>query len=123
MIGGIYGYAVVAAVVAGLSLTSYGLYQRSEAANAKRQAAEERNAQLVVAVKASEETNKALVEANAKMDALLVEQDKRRKAAEAGKRKLAEELNGIKQTLAAEDKSCLDRSLPPAIVERLRVNP
>jgi cell division protein FtsX len=123
MIGGVYGYAVTAAVVAGLGLGCYALYQRSEAANAKLQAAEERNAQLTVAVTESEAQNAALVAANVALDATLVDQAKRRDELAAAKRRTEKELNELKKSLPKEDQDCLSRPLPESIAGKLRGSP
>lgn len=120
MIGGTYGYVAVAAVVAGLGLTSYALYQRSEAAGAKLKAAEERNAQLTVAVQEGEAERAALRVRAKVLDETITARDKRIAALLKANGAIKGELDAIKKTLPAEDVSCLDRPLPDAI--RLRLN-
>lgn len=119
MIGGVYGYAAVAAVVAGLGLTSYALYQRSEAATAKLKAAEERNAQLVVAVQEGEAERLALKHRAKVLDSTITARDKRIAELTRANGAIKGELNELKKTLPVEDQSCLDRPLPPALQLRL----
>lgn len=120
MIGGWYGYAAIGVVVAGLGLGCYALYERGNAATAKLQAAEERNAQLTVAVQESEAENAALKVRAKVLDDTIANRDKRIRDLLKANGAIKGELDAIKKTLPAEDVSCLDRPLPGAL--RLRLN-
>jgi hypothetical protein len=115
-------YVVGAAVIAGLGLASYGLYQRGEAISAKARVAEVtgQRDRAIQAVKDSEEANARLKALNKSLDDALVARDSRLKALDAAKRKLAKELDEIKQTLPLADQECLDRELPESLANRLR---
>ena len=72
------------------------------------------------AVKEAQASIERLKAAKDALDVAIVERDKRAKELETAKRKVAHELSELKKTLATEDQACLDRDLPPAILERLR---
>lgn len=115
-----YALLGVGVVVVGLSLTSYALYERGNAANERADAAEGRVASLTQAVEAGQVENNLLREARRKLDVQLVERDKRARDLAETKRKLQGELDEIRATLPAPDRECFDRPIPPAILERLR---
>lgn len=120
MIGVPYALLGVGLVVVGLG--GYAAYQkqRAEAADARASVAEIRAEQLSNALEVSEEEAAKARAAKQALDAAIVDRDKRAKALEAARRKLAGELDALKKTLPQEDQSCLDRPLPPAVLERLR---
>lgn len=120
MIGGLYGWAAIGLVVAGLS--GYGAYQkqRAEAATSRQEMAEGQRDRAIQLVKESEATVQAMRKANKWLNDAIDIRDKRAKELEAAKRKLKGELDEIKKTVPPEDQSCMDRPMPPAILDRLR---
>jgi uncharacterized protein HemX len=121
--GGVGTYVLVAVVVAFLGLGLAVAYYKNSAARAQAEAtlARDQRDRAVEAVKAQEETNQALRALNDSLDKALVERDKRAKALEVARQNLAKELDAIKKTVSAEDQACLDRDLPSAFLERLRL--
>lgn len=109
----------VAVVIGGLSLASYGLYQRSEAAIAKLEKVEADNATLTQAVKDSEEVNDALRVAARVLDETITQRDARWAALVAAHGKVKGEYDALKKSLPKEDQACFDRPLPPAVQLRL----
>ena len=122
-LAGLQLYALVAAVVAFAGLGLAVAYYKNSASRAEAEAtlARDQRDRAVEAVKAQEETNKALRALNKSLDAAIVERDKRAKALEVARQTLAKELDELKKTLSAEDQACLDRDLPNALLERLRL--
>lgn len=118
----LYALLGIGAVVVGLGGYAAIQYHRADAANLRAEAAETQARQFKDALASSEEEKAKLKVAAQKLDAALVERDKRARALEEAKRKLQGELDAIRETLPAPDRECLDRTLPPAIVERL-LNP
>ena len=108
------------AVIAGLSLTV--AYYKNSAARADAEAtlARDQRDRAINAVKEAQASIERLKAAKDALDVAIVERDKRAKELETAKRKVAHELSELKKTLATEDQACLDRDLPPAILERLR---
>ena len=122
---GITLYVLVAAVLtfAGLSL-AVAYYKNSAArADAEATLARDQRDRAVQAVKDQEEAIKAISAAKAALDEAIVERDKRAKALTATTAALRSEINVLKQSLDEADRTCLDRDLPPAILERLRDGP
>ena len=108
------------AVVAGLGLAV--AYYRNDAKRADAEAtlARDQRDRAINAVKEAQASIERLKAAKDALDVVIVERDKRAKELETAKRKVAHELSELKKTLATEDQACLDRDLPPAILERLR---
>ena len=108
------------AVVAGLGLAV--AYYRNDAKRADAEAtlARDQRDRAINAVKEAQASIERLKAAKDALDVAIVERDKRAKELETAKRKVAHELSELKKTLATEDQACLDRDLPPAILERLR---
>jgi soluble lytic murein transglycosylase-like protein len=119
-IGGLYAYLAIGAAVVAIGGYAAYQYQRAEAADVRASMAQARAEQLGAALQSSEEENAKLKVATKKLDAALVERDRRARALEETKRKIQGELDAIRETLPAPDRECLDRPLPPAILERLR---
>ena len=108
------------AVVAGLGL-AVAYYKNSAArADAEATLARDQRDRAINAVKEAQASIERLKAAKDALDLAIVERDKRAKELETAKRKVAHELSELKKTLATEDQACLDRDLPPAILERLR---
>lgn len=113
-------YVVAAIAFAGVLAYAGYQYQRAEASSARAEQAESRAAALTQAVEDSEAQNAALRQKQQALDAAIVERDKRARALEETKRKLQGELDALKTSLPQEDQDCLDRPLPPPLLERLR---
>jgi hypothetical protein len=122
-LAGVQLYVLVAALVTFAGLGLAVAYYKNSAARAQAEAtlARDQRDRAVQAVKDSEEANKALRALNDSLDKALVERDKRAKALEVARQNLAKELDAIKKTVSAEDQACLDRDLPNALLERLRL--
>jgi hypothetical protein len=122
-LAGVQLYVLVAALVTFAGLGLAVAYYKNSAARAQAEAtlARDQRDRAVEAVKASEEANATLKALTASLDAALVERDKRAKELEVAKRRISSELDAIKKTVSAEDQACLDRDLPNALLERLRL--
>ena len=121
-IAGVQLYALIALAVTILGLGAAVAYYKNSAARADAQAtlARDQRDRAVEAVKVAAQSIETLKAKQAQLDAAIVERDKRAKEFEAAKRKARAEIDELKKTLDAKDQDCLDRSLPPAILERLR---
>lgn len=119
----VYALVALVAVIGGLGIAV--AYYKNSAARAEAEAAlvRDQRDRAIEAVKASEAANQKLKELNNALDAALVERDKRAKELERAKRNLTNEINSLKESLAEEDRRCLDRDLPDALLERLRIDP
>lgn len=124
-LSGVYLYVALAglAVVTGLGFAVAYYKNSADRAEAEATLARDKRDRAVQAVKASEEANQKLKALNAALDEAIVERDKRAKELEAAKRRISKELDELRKTLPQEDIACLDRDLPSAILERLRVGP
>ena len=122
LLGGWKLYAAIAlvAVIGGLSLAVAYYRNSAQRAEAEAALASDQRDRAVEAVKVAQKSIEAISAAKIALDIALVERDRRAKELEATKRKLQNEISEIKRSLPIEDQSCLDRSLPPAILERLR---
>jgi Flp pilus assembly protein TadB len=122
-LAGVQLYVLVAALVTFAGLGLAVAYYKNSAARAQAEAtlARDQRDRAVQAVKDSEEANKALRALNDSLDKALVERDKRAKALEVARQNLAKELDALKKTVSTEDQACLDRDLPSAFLERLRL--
>jgi uncharacterized coiled-coil DUF342 family protein len=116
-------YVVLAAVLAFAGLSLAVAYYKNSAARAEAEAtlARDQRDRAVNAVKEAQASIERLKELSTKLDAAIVERDKRAKELEAAKRKAHAEINELKKSLAAADQACLDRDLPSALLERLRL--
>lgn len=110
-------YALVAAGV--LALGCYALYQRSEAADARADAAEHLASQFKQDLAQSEADKAALKSRSRQLDETVKARDVRVGVLENEKRAIKGELENIKRSVGKEDQSCLDRALPDAFAERL----
>ena len=111
---------VVAAIAFAAVLAYAGYqYQRAEASSARAAQAEGRAALYKHAAEMAETENDALKRYAKELDVAIVERDKRARALAEAKRKIESELNALKESLPAEDQACLNRSLPPALAQRL----
>ena len=121
-LGGIQLYALIGFVVVVSGLTLAVAYYKNSAARADAEAtlARDQRDRAINAVKEAQASIERLKAAKDALDVAIVERDKRAKELETAKRKVAHELSELKKTLATEDQACLDRDLPPAILERLR---
>ena len=121
-IAGVQLYVLVAAVLAFAGLSLAVAYYKNSAARADAEAslARDQRDRAVEAVKVAAQSIETLKAKQAQLDAAIVERDKRAKEFEAAKRKARAEIDELKKTLDAKDQDCLDRSLPPALLERLR---
>jgi septal ring factor EnvC (AmiA/AmiB activator) len=94
--------------------------QHAKAAEAQRDSAQHLANQFAADLKESEADAAAVAARNKQLDAQIRARDGRLKELADAKRNLAVELDALKATLPEADKSCLDRPLPPALIERLR---
>ena len=119
----VYALVGLVVVVSGLGLAV--AYYKNSAARAEAEAtlARDQRDRAIEAVKAAQETIDRIKAAKEALDVAIVERDRRAKVLEAAKQRIAKELDELKKTLPAEDQDCLDRELPPALLERLRVGP
>jgi hypothetical protein len=122
---GVLPYVLVAAVLAFAGLSLAVAYYKNSAARAQAEAtlARDQRDRAIQAVKDAEEANQKLKALNEALDAAIVERDKRAKALEDARQKARREINELKTKLDAADQACLDRDLPPALLERLRDGP
>ena len=116
----LYALIGIVAVICGLSLAVAYYRNSAERAEAEATLARDQRDHAIAAVKEAQETIERIERAKNELDKAIVERDKRAKALEAAKRKVANELAELKKSLPAEDVACLDRDLPPALLERLR---
>ena len=121
-LGGIQLYALIGFVVVVSGLTLAVAYYKNSAARAEAEAtlARDQRDRAINAVKEAQASIETLKAKQKELSDAVVERDRRAKELEAARRALGKELNELKKTLAAEDQACLDRGLPPAILERLR---
>jgi hypothetical protein len=119
----LYALAAIGLVIAGLSVAVWGYRHKAAAAEARVHEVVGQRDRALAAAKASEETIKRLGQLNDELNKAIVMRDKRAKALEEARRKLRSELDEIKLTLPAEDQSCLARSLPQPLIDRLRGGP
>lgn len=122
-IAGVQLYALLALGIAIAGLGAWGFYQKSRAERAVARVNEvtAQRDSAIAAAKANEEAARRLSELNDALSAAIVERDKRAKALEEAKRKLKGELDALKATLPEPDQTCLDRSLPQPLIDRLRL--
>lgn len=122
---GIYLYAALGVVVlvAGLSVAVWGYRHKAAAAEARLDEVVGQRDRAIAAAKANEEAAKRLIQLNEALNAAIVERDKRAKALEEAKRQIARELHDLRRTLPQADQDCLDRPLPDALSEWLRLGP
>lgn len=103
-----------------LSLTSYAMYQRSEAADARADSAVALQKQFQQDL-AESEADKALMRLRGKeLDAIVRERDSRVSNLQAENQSRDEAYEKLRAEADAKDQECLSRALPPAIAERLR---
>lgn len=119
--GGFYAIAGVLVVICGLGGVVYVQSLRLDASRERVKSLEKDAAELKDALQQSEDDKARLLEKQHLLDAALAERQKRLIELEVTKRKIAEELDALKQTLPKEDQDCLNRPLPDALFERLRV--
>ena len=124
-LAGIQLYAALGVVVliAGLSVAAWGYRHKAAAAEARVHEVVGQRDRAIAAAKANEEAARRLAQLNEALNAAIVERDKRARALEEARRRIARELDEIKATLPQADQDCLDRPLPNALAERLRVGP
>ena len=116
-----YVLVAVALLVGGLSLTVAYYRNSAQRADAEATLARDQRDRAIQAVKASEAANAKLKELNAALDKAIVDRDQRAKALEEAKRRISKELDELKKSLPQADQDCLDRDLPNALLERLRL--
>jgi hypothetical protein len=124
-LAGIQLYAALGVVVliAGLSVAAWGYRHKAAAAEARVHEVVGQRDRAIAAAKANEEAARRLAQLNEALNAAIVERDKRARALEEARRKIARELDEIKSTLPVEDQGCLSRDLPPPLADLLRGGP
>jgi hypothetical protein len=118
-----YALAAILLVIGGLSVAVWGYRHKAAAAEARLDEIVGQRDRAIAAAKANEEAAKRLIQLNEALNAAIVERDKRAKALEEAKRQIARELHDLKSTLPEADQACLDRPVPDALVEWLRLGP
>jgi peptidoglycan hydrolase CwlO-like protein len=125
MFTGIKLYALIAVGLAFLALSGSlaFLWQVHKADKATLAVAEQNLESVSNALKQSEADKADLARKAKDLDAAIKERDSRLRALNETKRKLADELDRLKNTVPAEDKACLARPLPNGILDLLRDGP
>ena len=119
----LYALAAVGILVLSLSGAVYILYLWHQEDTAKLALAKQKYEEVSNALAESEANNAKLVAMQKELDAAVLERDKRLRALNEAKRKLSDELDGLRKTLPAEDQACLTRDLPDAVLGLLRGGP
>ena len=115
-----YALIGIGVVVLALSGSCAFLWQVHKADIADLGLAKQAYKQISNALAESEADKALLARKTQELDAAIQERDKRLKALNEAKRKLSDELDGLRKTLPAQDQSCLTRDLPDALLGLLR---
>jgi cell shape-determining protein MreC len=115
-----YAYVFGAVVVGGLALSTYAMYQKASAADARADAAVAVAEELKQTLVESESQNAELRQRRKDLDALIRERDSRVQNLEAENKSRDEAYDKLRAEVSQEDQDCLARPLPPALAERLR---
>lgn len=116
----VYAYIALGVVVLSLLGSVAFLWELHQRDLAEAKAAKQNLDFVSGALKESEADKAVLAQKARELDDAIQERDKRLKALNEAKRKLADELDRIKKTVPAEDQACLDRPLPSGILDLLR---
>lgn len=109
-----------AVVVGGLALTSYAMYQKASAADARADAAVAVSEELKQSLAESEADKEAMRQRGKELNAIVRQRDARVQDLEAENKSRDEAYEKLRAEASEADQACLARSLPPAIAERLR---
>jgi chromosome segregation ATPase len=118
----IHPYVLIgsAVVVGGLALSTYAMYQKASAADARADAAVAVSEELKQSLVESESQNAELRQRRKDLDAIVRERDSRVQNLEAENKSRDEAYDKLRAEVSQEDQDCLARPLPPALAERLR---
>lgn len=121
-LSGVKGYALLAVGVLILVLAGAVAlqYEEHKADVAEKTSLEGSLHTLQQSLAQSEADKAALIQKQKELDQAVKERDARMKALNDAKRKLADELDGLKKTLPAPDQDCFSRDLPPSVLDLLR---
>jgi hypothetical protein len=121
---GVNAYVLAAVGLALIGLSGYAGYQhqRGNAALAERDSARAVAKQLKESLAESEAAQQALREAAKRLDEAVRVRDQRLIELERAKRNLNAAYAELKKQVGEADRACLDRDLPDAYVERLRID-